>query len=156
MSKCADTKPQRALGASLGWLIDGQQRVLTLAMCRAGDEDIDVAFNVETEAFSRTNAATRKDDRWLRVADVWDDEWFFRFRRNLPEDVRGRRTEHRLECLRAILDYEVPDSQNGWLQLHGCRERVHPHQFVRRAARGRKIFRARESRRNTRDLFERS
>lgn len=101
-------EPQRALGASLGWLIDGQQRVLTLAMCRAGDEDIDVAFNVETEAFSRTNAATRKDDRWLRVADVWDDEWFFRFRRNLPEDVRGRRTEHRLECLRAILDYEVP------------------------------------------------
>jgi hypothetical protein len=101
-------EPQRALNASLGWLIDGQQRVITLARSRAGDENIDVAFNVETEDFSRANAATRKDDRWLRVADIWYDEWFFRFRRNLPEDVKGRRIEQRLECMRAILDYEVP------------------------------------------------
>jgi hypothetical protein len=70
-------EPQRALNASLGWLIDGQQRVITLARTRAGDEDIDVAFNFETEGFSRTNAATRKDDRWIRVADIWDDDWFF-------------------------------------------------------------------------------
>ena len=101
-------EPQRALNSSLGWLIDGQQRVITLARTIAGDENIDVAFNIETEDFSRTNAATRKDDRWLRVADVWDDEWFFRFRRNLPENAKGRSIEQRLECIRAILDYEVP------------------------------------------------
>jgi len=70
-------EPQRALNASLGWLIDGQQRVITLARSRAGDENIDVAFNVETEDFSRANAATRKDDRWLRVADIWTMNGFF-------------------------------------------------------------------------------
>lgn len=82
--------------------------MITLARSRVGDENIDVAFNVETEDFSRANAATRKDNRWLRVADIWDDEWFFRFRRNLPEDAKGRSIEQRLECIRAILDYEVP------------------------------------------------
>lgn len=47
----------------LGWLIDGQQRVTTLARTMTGDQDIEVVFNIDSEEFSRANAATRKDAR---------------------------------------------------------------------------------------------
>jgi hypothetical protein len=101
-------EPRRALNASLGWLVDGQQRVITLVRTISGDEDIDVVFNVETEAFSRANAATRQDNRWVRVAEVWDEDSFIRHRRNLPDDGKGRLIERRLNRLRTVLDYEVP------------------------------------------------
>jgi hypothetical protein len=91
-----------------GWLIDGQQRVTTLSRTVAGDSDIEVVFNVETEEFSRANAATRKDDRWIRVSHIWDDEWFRRWRRDLTDNSAMRRTEERVERVRQILDYDVP------------------------------------------------
>lgn len=46
-----------------GWLIDGQQRMTTLARTMTGDQDIEVVFNVDSEDFSRANAATRNDAR---------------------------------------------------------------------------------------------
>jgi len=101
-------EPVKAIGTSVGWLIDGQQRVITLARTLSGDDGIDVVFNVEDEQFLRGNAATRKDHRWIRVAEVWDDEWYRRYRRNLREDTWGRKIEERLERLRAVLRYEIP------------------------------------------------
>ncbi|MBS1826216.1 MAG: DUF262 domain-containing protein [Acidobacteria bacterium] len=100
--------PAKAIGTSVGWLIDGQQRVITLARTLTGDDGIDVVFNTEDEQFLRANAATRKDDRWVRVADVWDEDWYRRYRRNLHDDIRGRKIEERLEKLRSVLEYEVP------------------------------------------------
>lgn len=96
--------PRRASGPRTNWLIDGQQRVITLSRIRNGDEGIDVAFDVKTETFARVNAAIARDRDFLRVAEIWDDEGFRRIRRNLNSDS----IERRLERVRAILTYEVP------------------------------------------------
>lgn len=96
--------PRRAPGERTNWLIDGQQRVITLSRCHSGDEGIDVVFHVVDEVFKRANAATRKDRDWVRVSEIWDDEGFRRLRRNLEND----RFEGRIERVRKILDYEIP------------------------------------------------
>src|SRR5688572_25675248 len=36
--------PRPASGSAVSWLIDGQQRVITLSRCMSGDEGIDVVF----------------------------------------------------------------------------------------------------------------
>jgi len=91
----------------LGWLIDGQQRVITLSRLMAGDE-IAVAFNLKEDTFSRANAATEKDPHSVLVARVWDDDWHRDYRRGLPDDAVGKKIEQRLEAVRAVLDYRVP------------------------------------------------
>jgi hypothetical protein len=102
-------EPHRSLTGSLGWLVDGQQRVITLARTMSGDEGIEVVFNIDSEEFSRANAATvRTGTSWLRVADIWDDDWFFRYRRDLSDNSKDRDIERRLERLRKVLDYEIP------------------------------------------------
>ncbi len=100
--------PRRAMMSTIGWLVDSQQRVTTLVRTMSGDEGIEVVFHVESELFASANAATRKDFRWVRVSDAWDDDWYRRYRRNIPEDSRGKSIEARLERLRRVLDYEVP------------------------------------------------
>ena len=100
--------PRRALTSTLGWLVDGQQRVTTLVRTISGDEGIQVVFNVEDETFASANAATRQDPRWIRVSDAWDDDLYRSYRRNLSEDSKGKNIEARLERLRRALDYEVP------------------------------------------------
>ncbi|MBI2894738.1 MAG: DUF262 domain-containing protein [Deltaproteobacteria bacterium] len=97
-------EPRRASGARTRWLIDGQQRVITLARSLAGDEGIDVVFNVKEEEFRRANAATRRDPDWIRVREIWDEEGFRRLRRNLNDD----KLEERIERVHKILDYEIP------------------------------------------------
>lgn len=54
----------------MNWLIDGQQRVITLARTLSGDQNIDVVFNPDEEIFGLANAATRRDARWFGVADI--------------------------------------------------------------------------------------
>jgi hypothetical protein len=100
--------PRRALMSTLGWLVDGQQRVTTLVKTMSGDEGIEVVFNVDDEEFASANAATRRDDRWIRVSDAWDDDSYRRYRRNLPDDGRGKKIEARLDRLRKVLEYEIP------------------------------------------------
>lgn len=99
-------KPQRS--GPVGWLIDGQQRVITLSRVADGDDDVAVVFNEISGGFSRPNAATRNDPQWLNVADVWDDDWYRTHRKNLPDNAIGRETETRLEKVRSILDYYIP------------------------------------------------
>jgi hypothetical protein len=105
-SRRRDPRPSRA--ALISWLIDGQQRVITLSRAHNGDEGIDIVFNPETEEFKLANAATKRDRRWFRVAEIWDDDLYRQVRRNLPEGSRGERYEDRLERVRAILGYEIP------------------------------------------------
>ncbi|TVQ80045.1 MAG: DUF262 domain-containing protein [Phycisphaeraceae bacterium] len=92
------------------WLIDGQQRVITLVRTMAGDEGIDVVFNAETEDFQLANAATEKDRAWVRVSELWDDDLYRNHRRNL--DLDGSRAaekrEEKFERVREILNYEIP------------------------------------------------
>jgi hypothetical protein len=102
------SKPRPIYTAPMSWLIDGQQRVMTLSKVMTGDESIDVVFNPEAQEFKLPNAATKNDPRWIRVAEIWHDEDFRRLRRNIPEGSRGLREEARFERVRSILDYEVP------------------------------------------------
>ena len=100
-----DPRPTRS--AMMSWLIDGQQRVITLARTLSGDEGIEVVFNPIEDIFRLANAATRNDPSWFRVADLWDDELYRQLRRNL--EGRGvDKLEARFEKVRSILDYEVP------------------------------------------------
>src|SRR5947209_16460469 len=101
-----DPRPARA--ALMSWLIDGQQRIITLARTLSGDEDIEVVFNPKEDQFRLANAATRNDRNWVRLADLWDDRLYRQLRRNLDGGSSADKREASFEKVRAILDYEVP------------------------------------------------
>jgi hypothetical protein len=101
-----DPRPVRS--GPMSWLIDGQQRVITLARTLSGDEGIEVVFHPGDDEFRLANAATRNDRNWVRVADLWDDETFRQLRRNLDGQRNDDRNESKFELVRRILDYEVP------------------------------------------------
>ncbi len=101
--------PRPTRGSSMSWLIDGQQRVITLARTMSGDDGIEVVFHPDHDEFRLANAATRKDrSNWLRIADLWDDTLYRSLRRNLDVGRYADKREARFEKVRAILDYEVP------------------------------------------------
>jgi hypothetical protein len=101
--------PRPAKRGPLSWLIDGQQRVITLARTIVGDEGIDVVFNpADGGEFKLANAATQKDASWVRVAELWDDELFRAIRRNLDGTRKADEYEARFEQVRRVLDYEIP------------------------------------------------
>lgn len=101
-----DPRPSRS--GTMSWLIDGQQRVITLSKTIDGDDGIDVVFDAMNEEFRLANAATKKDPSWLRVSDIWDDETYRRMRRNLDGTRHAEKLEARFERLRQLLDYEIP------------------------------------------------
>lgn len=101
----ANPRPQRR---DMHWLIDGQQRVITLSRAMSGEEGIDIVFNPRTDSFSLANAATRRDANWIRLAEIWDEELFRNLRRHFDGSSRDDRIEAQLERVRRILDYEVP------------------------------------------------
>lgn len=101
-------EPRPARSSAMSWLIDGQQRVITLARTLTGDQDIDVVFNPDEDAFRLANAATTRDTRWVRIADLWDDELYRGLRRNLDGSKAAEKREAAFENVRKILDYQVP------------------------------------------------
>jgi uncharacterized protein with ParB-like and HNH nuclease domain len=101
-----DPRPVRA--SLMSWLIDGQQRVITLARTLSGDEGIEVVFNAKEDMFRLANAATRNDRNWIRISELWDDELYRQLRRNLDGGSSADKREVRFEKVRTILDYEVP------------------------------------------------
>jgi len=93
----------------MNWLVDGQQRVITLARTLSGDEGIDVVFQPESEEFRLANVATSLDrNNWFRVSDLWDDESYRRLRRSLDGSRGSDKREERFEAVRRILIYKVP------------------------------------------------
>jgi hypothetical protein len=101
-----DPRPLRS--NLMNWLIDGQQRVITLSRTMNGDEGIEVVFHPETETFRLANAATRQDPNWIRVAQILDDDQYRQIRRNLDGSRQADKREARLEAVRKVLDYEIP------------------------------------------------
>jgi hypothetical protein len=99
-------RPSRA--GLVSWLIDGQQRVITLSRILSGDEGIDVVYHPELDEFRLANAATKQDSNWFRVSEVLDEDSYRHIRRALPEGNRGEHREERFDKLRRILDYEIP------------------------------------------------
>ena len=100
--------PRPLKSALMNWLIDGQQRVITLSRTMYGDQGIDVVFHPEDQEFRLANAATRQDPNWVRVAEIWDDDMYRQLRRNLDGTRHADRREARFETLRRILEYEIP------------------------------------------------
>ena len=101
-----DPRPSRA--NLISWLIDGQQRVITLSRILSGDEGIDVVFSPDEDTFRLANAATRRDSNWFRVSELLDDDSYLQIRRALPEGTKSNTRESQFERLRRILDYEIP------------------------------------------------
>ena len=101
-----DPRPLRANAVS--WLIDGQQRVITLSRLFSGDEGIDVVFNPDEDEFRLANAATRRDSNWFRVSELFDDESYRQIRRSLPDGNKGEKREAKFERVRAVREYEIP------------------------------------------------
>src|SRR3954451_12529043 len=52
------------------YLLDGQQRLTSLHRVYTDHVDANVVFHVGEERFQIQSAATAKDPRWVRVADV--------------------------------------------------------------------------------------
>lgn len=100
--------PHPSRSPSTNWLIDGQQRLITLSRTMSGDEGIEVVFHPERNEFRLANAATRKDRNWVRVADLWDDDVYRQLRRNLDGSRLADKREAKFEAVRKILQYEVP------------------------------------------------
>src|ERR1700693_5206674 len=105
-SRRRDPRPTRA--SLMNWLIDGQQRDITLARTMSGDEGIAVVFNPKEDKFRLANAATRNDRNWIRIAELWDDELYRQLRRNLTGGAAADKREALFEKARRILDYEIP------------------------------------------------
>ena len=101
-----DPRPMR--GAHVSWLIDGQQRVITLSRVMNGDEGIDVVFNPDEDEFILANAATRNDRHWFRVAELLDNQRYREIRRGMNGGRIADKWEASFERVRRILEYEVP------------------------------------------------
>lgn len=91
----------------MDWLIDGQQRIITLSRAINGDEGIDIVFHAEQQEFRLVNAATRNDGAWVRLSELLDDARYRRMRRNLNGSRNADMHETRFEAVRRILDYEI-------------------------------------------------
>lgn len=101
-------QPRPLLGRTVSWLIDGQQRVTTLARIFSGDEGIDLVFNPLEEKFRLTSAFLRRKPNWFRVSEILNEKSFRDLRRKLPEGPGSQALEARFEKVRRILDYEIP------------------------------------------------
>jgi hypothetical protein len=98
----------RAVRGATRWLIDGQQRIITLARIKYGDEGLDVVFHPNEQRFQRPNAASRQDPNWISVARIWEKADLSAMVKALPDNKIGRATQERLERVHEILDYEIP------------------------------------------------
>jgi hypothetical protein len=101
-----EPRPSRA--SLISWLIDGQQRVITLSRILNGDDGIDVVFNADEDSFCLANAATRRDSNWVPVSELLDDESYRQIRRGLPDGQKGQKRESQFDRVRQTLDYEIP------------------------------------------------
>ena len=94
--------------AVMNWIVDGQQRIITLSRAMNGDDGIDVVFNPDEEEFALANAATRQDSNWIHLSDLWSDNSYRTLRRNLDGTKNADKREAHFERVRGILDYEIP------------------------------------------------
>ncbi len=100
--------PRPSNSRGMSWLIDGQQRVMTLHRVMSGEDGIEVLFNPENDQFSLANVATKHDPSWVRLADLFDNATYRELRRELPNGPKGTKLETAYDRVRAIRDYEVP------------------------------------------------
>lgn len=107
-AKARRTSPRPSHAGIMSWLIDGQQRVMTLSRVMYGDEGIEVLFNPLNEQFSLANAATRNDPNWVRVADLFDNATYRKLRHELAPTKSTDKFEAAYDKVRDIRNYAIP------------------------------------------------
>ena len=100
--------PRPMRSSTMSWLIEGQQRVITLSRTMSGDEGIDVVFHPDRDEFRLANAATKNDRNWYRLAEIRDDHSYRQLRRTLDVSGSADKREASFEKVRGILEFEVP------------------------------------------------
>ncbi|MFF0822811.1 DUF262 domain-containing protein [Micromonospora haikouensis] len=91
------------------FLLDGQQRLTSLHRVFNDHADAQVVFNVETQKFQNQSAATQRDPKWIKVADVLD-----------PKTSMLRLTRKLLEANPVLPDHEIEERLS---QIKGLRNR---------------------------------
>jgi hypothetical protein len=91
------------------YLLDGQQRLTSLHRVYSGHADANVVFHVGEQRFQIQSAATAKDPRWVRVAELLTTEKLSPVRRRVIEaapEFDEDEVETRLSAVRRIGEYE--------------------------------------------------
>ncbi|MGW5555607.1 GmrSD restriction endonuclease domain-containing protein [Micromonospora sp. NPDC003944] len=80
------------------FLLDGQQRLTSLHRVFNDHPEAQVVFNVETQKFQNQSAATQRDPKWIKVADVLD-----------PKASMLRLTKQLLDAGSTLPDHDIED-----------------------------------------------
>ncbi|MET7805015.1 GmrSD restriction endonuclease domain-containing protein [Micromonospora chersina] len=80
------------------FLLDGQQRLTSLHRVFKNHPDAQVVFHVENQRFQNQSAATQRDPKWIKVADVLD-----------PKASMIRLTKQLLEAGSTLEEYEIEE-----------------------------------------------
>ncbi|MGV9806771.1 GmrSD restriction endonuclease domain-containing protein [Micromonospora chersina] len=80
------------------FLLDGQQRLTSLHRVFTDHPEAQVVFHVENQKFQNQSAATQRDPRWVKVADVLD-----------PRTSMLRLTMRLLDAGSTLEDHEIED-----------------------------------------------
>jgi hypothetical protein len=90
------------------FLLDGQQRLTSLTKVFK-DGEPDIRFNLETEEFQVSNAAIRRDPRWVPVSEVFQKGAIaVAMERGLIQGPDAQTVLNRLNRLEHIRTYQVP------------------------------------------------
>ena len=101
--------PNQAPVGQAQYLLDGQQRLTSLHRVYKRHPAAEVVFNVESQRFQVQSAATRRDARWVVVADVLNATKLSQLRKTIVEahaDLDEDDVDDRLQRLRALGEYE--------------------------------------------------
>ncbi|WFE65537.1 DUF262 domain-containing protein [Micromonospora sp. WMMD714] len=91
------------------FLLDGQQRLTSLHRVFRDHPEAQVVFNVEAQKFQNQSAATQRDPRWIKVADVLD-----------PKASMLRLTKQLLDANSTLPDHEIEERLG---RIKGLRDR---------------------------------
>ncbi|MEV4490690.1 DUF262 domain-containing protein [Micromonospora coxensis] len=92
------------------FLLDGQQRLTSLHRVFTNHPDAQVVFHVENQRFQNQSAATQRDPKWIKVADVLD-----------PKASMLRLTQQLLDAGSALADHEIEQRLSQIKQLRDRR-----------------------------------
>ncbi|MGC4789219.1 GmrSD restriction endonuclease domain-containing protein [Micromonospora sp. DT178] len=90
--------PDRAPSKPPLFLLDGQQRLTSLHRVFSDHPEAQVVFHVENQKFQNQSAATQRDPKWVKVADVLD-----------PKASMLRLTQRLLDAGSTLEDHEIED-----------------------------------------------
>ncbi|MFI7609389.1 DUF262 domain-containing protein [Micromonospora sp. NPDC049366] len=90
--------PEQAPSKPPLFLLDGQQRLTSLHRVFTDHPEAQVVFHVENQKFQNQSAATQRDPKWVKVADVLD-----------PKASMLRLTQRLLDAGSTLEDHEIED-----------------------------------------------